>query len=111
MNWVTIYIAGKAGFEKEVTEQLEKSPLRFMPGTLGEDRGVSLFWLPEEVSLRELKKAIGSKVVFKYRLKFSTNLEIIKSEQTEPERLSVREEAMIREMSDWEKSQRFLHSA
>lgn len=111
MNWVTIYIAGKAGFERAVNEQLEKSSLRFMPGTLGEDRGVSLFWLPEETSLRELKKAIGSKVVFKYRLKFSTSLEKIKSEQPEQDHLSVREEAMIREMTDWEKSQRFLHSA
>ena len=34
-----------------------------------------LYWLDENVDLRTLKEAIGSKVIFKYRLNFFTSLE------------------------------------
>jgi hypothetical protein len=74
MNWNTIYIKGKPGFETEVVASLANTTLDIMPGSLAEGENTALFWVGEEISLREVKKAIGGKVVFKFRLKFFKNL-------------------------------------
>jgi hypothetical protein len=34
-----------------------------------------LYWLNDKIELREMKKAVGSKLVWKYRLKFYASLE------------------------------------
>lgn len=80
MGWVTIYITGREDFHKEVGEKLEDSDLRLMPGYTGGsaiEGGLysDLYWVDEKVSLRELKEAIGSKLIWKYRLNFYTSLE------------------------------------
>lgn len=111
MNWVTIYITGKTGFHQEILDSLEDTNLKIMPGTTGSDQNVCLLWIDESVNLRELKKAIGSKVVFKYRLQFFNNLEDIHKEEATSEVLTEGETSMIREMNLWEESQKYKHSA
>ena len=111
MSWNTLYITGKPGFKEEVLESLEDSDLPVMPGSTGNDQDVSLFWIDDSVPLRELKKAIGSKVVFKYRLHFFNSLEELQRQQEKNTSLTPREEAMIREMNEWQTTQNYLHSA
>ncbi|MBX2966743.1 MAG: hypothetical protein KF845_11385 [Cyclobacteriaceae bacterium] len=74
MEWTTVYIAGKPGFKDEVLNNLLKSNFPFMPGSPESD-SLYLLWMDDRHSLRELKKAIGSKTVFKYRLNFYPSLE------------------------------------
>jgi hypothetical protein len=112
MGWTTIYISGKEGFEQEVLKSLRHADIDYMPGSLGVQGGPSLFWLPESLPLREFKKAIGAKTVFRYRLQFFSSLEELeKSLDQRSERLSPREEAMIREMNAWQESRKYRHSA
>jgi hypothetical protein len=78
MNWTTIYIAGRRGFQDEVRDKLEHSDLDFMPGYVDNTTATvshDLYWLNEEIELREMKKAVGGKLVWKYRLKFYSSLE------------------------------------
>ena len=80
MGWVTIYITGREDFHEEVGEKLEDTDLKLMPGYTGGsaiEGGLysDLYWVDEKVSLRELKEAIGSKLIWKYRLNFYTSLE------------------------------------
>lgn len=78
MGWITIYITGKADFREEVRKKLESSDVNFMPGYTGASSEMDthdLYWLDERVDLRNLKLAIGSKLIFKYRLNFFTSLE------------------------------------
>jgi hypothetical protein len=104
MNWNTIYITGKSGFEKEVLHNLENSTVNFMPGSMSELDNFSLFWISDKTSLRSFKKAIGGKTVFKYRLTFYCSLEELNQiqENSQTEKFTPQEESMIREMSDWQ---------
>jgi hypothetical protein len=80
MGWVTLYITGKEDFREEVGKKLEDSDLNVMPGYTGGstvEGGVysDMYWIDEKLKLRDLKEAIGSKMVWKYRLNFYTSLE------------------------------------
>ena len=111
MSWNTIYITGKAGFKEEVSEILEGSDFPVMPGSTGNEQDISLYWIDDSLPLRDFKKAIGSKVLFKFRLQFFSSLEELKNEQEKINSLTPREEAMIREMNEWQITQNYLHSA
>ena len=105
MNWITIYISGKPGFEKEVSENLEGSDFAFMPGSL-EDNGLALYWINERADIRDFKKAIGSKTVFKYRLRFYSSVEeFVESQNNVKFSLFTKEEqALIKKMSSLDKA-------
>src|SRR5687768_1073542 len=80
MGWVTIYITGKGDFRAEAGRKLEDSDLKFMPGYTGGSSGEGdlisdMYWIDEKVNVREVKEAIGSKLIWKYRLRFYTSLE------------------------------------
>ncbi len=105
MEWVTVYIAGKPGFKEEVIKNLEGSKFPYMPGTSENDE-LCLFWMDERASLREFKKAIGSKIVFKYRLQFYKSLEAYHASRNQQESLSPQEQAMIYKMTSWDLNQR-----
>ena len=86
MNWITIYIAGKSDFREAVRKKLDHSTLDFMPGyienSFDEINKHDLYWLEENILLREVKAAIGGKLIWKHRLRFYTSLEeFIKSQQ------------------------------
>ena len=76
MGWTTVYIKGKSGFEEEVLERLNGSDFPFMPGASSE-KGLMLCWIPDTASLRSFKQEIGSKIVFRYRLRFYTTVEAL----------------------------------
>ena len=96
MGWITIYITGKSDFKEEVLRQLEQSRFTFMPGS-SEDRQLSLVWIDERADFREFKKAIGSKTIFKYRLRFYNNVEeFVESKNIKSRnRFTPQEESMI----------------
>lgn len=78
MGWITVYITGKSDFREEVLKKLESSNVNFMPGYTGASADMDthdLYWLDEKVDLRTFKEAIGSKLIWKYRLNFFTSLE------------------------------------
>jgi hypothetical protein len=78
MNWTTLYITGRADFRDEVRDKLADSKLDFMPGYVDGSTGngiYDLYWINEHTKLRQVKEAIGGKLVFKYRLRFYTDLE------------------------------------
>jgi hypothetical protein len=79
MGWVTIYITGREDFREDLREKLDDSDLKVMSGYTGGSDGVDnfsdLYWVDEKIKLREFKEAIGSKLIWKYRLKFFTSLE------------------------------------
>jgi hypothetical protein len=113
LEWVTVYIAGKPGFKEEVLRNLGGSRFPFMPGT-AENDSLCLFWMDERSALRDFKKAIGSKTVFKYRLHFYPSLEkyneAIKTKSDAS--FSLQEKALIYKMSTWEATNRvYRHSA
>lgn len=107
MEWITVYIAGKPGFKDEIIDSLEKSKFPYMPGT-PENDSVCLFWMDERSTLRNFKKAIGSKMVFKYRLQFFASLEkYYESIRTKGEvQFSPQERALISEMTALETGKR-----
>lgn len=109
MSWNTIYITGKPGFKEEVFKALSHTDVPVMPGSTGSHQEESLFWVDESLSLRDFKKAIGSKIFFKYRLKFFTCIEDAQSEQEKNH--SPKEKSMIRDMNEWQSTQNYLHSA
>lgn len=111
MSWNTLYITGKEGFKEKVLESLEDSDLSIMPGSTGNEQDIILLWIDDSLSLRSLKKAIGSKIVFRYRLQFFNTLEEWQKVQGVVTSLTDREEAMIREMNEWQNTRDYLHSA
>lgn len=78
MGWITVYVTGKSDFREEVRRKLEASDVDFMPGYTGGSSDMDtheLYWLDERADLRTFKEAIGSKLIWKYRLQFYTSLE------------------------------------
>ena len=78
MNWTTIYITGRPEFQAEVRKKLEHSNLDFMPGYVDNTTATvthDLYWLNGQTELRVMKEAVGSKLIWKYRLKFYASLE------------------------------------
>lgn len=88
MGWITIYITGKGDFREDVGRKLEDSDLKLMPGYTGGSVGetnliTDMYWIDEKTTLREVKEAIGSKLIWKYRLRFYDSLEsFIESQNT-----------------------------
>lgn len=74
MEWKTVYIIGRKGFFEEVIKNLDKSDITFMSGYQNTDSH-ELVWIPEAMTIREFKEAIGAKTVFRYRLQFFVSLE------------------------------------
>jgi hypothetical protein len=115
MNWNTIYITGKCGFEREVLYHLEHSNVEFMPGSASELDNFSLVWISDKINLKAFKKAISAKTILKYRLKFYSTLEELNQagENKPAEKFTPQEENMIREMSDWQEEHphRYKNSA
>jgi hypothetical protein len=106
MGWVTIYITGKGDFREDVGKKLEDSELNLMPGYTGGSNGEGelvndLYWVDEKIKLRELKEAIGSKLIWKYRLQFYTSLEAFIESQNSKRNsteFTPEESALLKEM-------------
>ena len=76
MEWATLYITGKSDFSHEVRKRLDHARIKYMTGYMGTGNGKhDMYWLDEREDLRDVKEAIGSKVIWKHRLRFYTTLE------------------------------------
>ena len=106
MNWITIYITGKSDFREEVKKKLEHADLNFMPGYVENSTGANvhdLYWIDDQTDLRSLKQAIGSKLIWRYRLRFYDTLEsFIESQNTKKNdtNFTAEELSLIAEMED-----------
>lgn len=105
MSWTTIYVAGKPEFEPQVTHHLERSGFPFLPGYMVGENGLAMYWINEKAKIRDFKKAIGARTIFEYRLRFFPSLEAYHEYEGQKvlPRFTPREEAMIREMNEWQK--------
>ena len=85
MNWTTLYVKGKSDFRGEVRKKLENADINVMPGNIEDSlrkEAHDLYWIDERLDVRTVKEAVGSKLVWKYRLEFFTSLEaFIESEE------------------------------
>ncbi|HYG17725.1 MAG TPA: hypothetical protein VD816_02305 [Ohtaekwangia sp.] len=107
MNWTTIYVTGRAGFQTEVRKKLEHADVNYMPGYIDNSSNRvthDLLWLDDKTDVRVLKEAIGSKIIWKYRLRFYTSLEAFVEAQEKPasdtQGLTAEEWDMIAAMRD-----------
>ena len=113
MSWTTIYIKGSIGFEAEVLRHLEKSGFSFLPGS-AMDNGFTLYWINDRSQLREFKKAITAKTIFKYRLRFYADMAAAQQEvKSNSASLTSKEKEMVKKMSEWQESynRELRHSA
>lgn len=66
-----------------------------------------MFWVPDTITLRSLKIAIGSKLILKYRLHFITNLNNhLNPKKDKSTEFSVSETEMISKMVQLDNEQR-----
>lgn len=105
MGWITIYITGKDDFREDVREKLDGAELRVMPGYLGGSHSgetfADMYWVDEKTKLRQLKEVIGSKLIWKYRLRFYGSLEAFIESQnpkTKASEFTPEENALLAEM-------------
>jgi hypothetical protein len=92
MGWTTLYLTGKSDFRKEVREKIDDSTLKVMSGYTGTmsltGEVHDLYWVDEKIALREFKEAVGSKLIWKYRLQFYPSLEAFIEAQNNNDRSS-----------------------
>jgi hypothetical protein len=104
MGWSTLYITGRSDFREDVLDKLEDSGLSFMPGYTGMSsfnaETHELYWIDEKVKLRQIKEAIGSKLIWKHRLNFYPSLEAFIESQNKKKEARFNDEdlALIEEM-------------
>ncbi|MBX2963022.1 MAG: hypothetical protein KF687_10960 [Cyclobacteriaceae bacterium] len=102
MEWTTAYITGNGSFKDEVLKNLNKSNFPFMPGSPESDN-LYLLWVDDRQTIRDLKKAIGSKTVLKYRLQVFQSLEKYFEnlrDKNQSVNFTPQEEALIRSMTN-----------
>jgi hypothetical protein len=100
MGWITVYVTGNADFREDVLKKLEGSDVNFMPGNTGASSDMDtheLYWLDEKADIRNFKVAIGSKLVWKYRLRFFTSFEaFIESQKNKKKGAELQEDDVMR---------------
>lgn len=81
----TIYITGIKKYKVSIYKGLSKSNLvqnvDYIYGLDGED--YALMWISDTLDLKEFKKAIGSKFVWKHRMRFYNTYEETRPKVTE----------------------------
>ncbi len=100
MNWIPLYIVGNDGFCEEVRKKINQSNSGLMHGYAGgTEEGYDLYWMDENTNIRTIKELIGSKLIWKYRLRFMELEAFIQSQhQQDSSPLSKEELARIEDM-------------
>ena len=96
MSWITVYIKGRKSFRKEVLAKLERT---WLLGNEDVNNDLLMYWIEDASKLKSLKTAIGSKLIFKYRLHFFTDLDFhLKAEKRQSTEFSTVETEMMTTM-------------
>lgn len=105
--WEMMYISGRPGFYPALLRHLQTSHFPFLPGS-AEGNAVAAIWINQDSSVKDLKYAIGSKLIFKYRLRFYANHAELSGlrDQNDVKSFTRQEREMIREMIAREEMQR-----
>jgi hypothetical protein len=73
----TVYVKGQTHYKKYVRKSLSKSKLRegldFIEGLGSNEFG--LFWINEKMKVRDFKRAVGARTIWKFRVKFYESFE------------------------------------
>jgi hypothetical protein len=69
VKWVGMYVTGRFGFDNKVVHYLKKLDISFMTGSFCAT-DTYLFWIPDDFDLNSFKRKIGSRCIFKHRLRF-----------------------------------------
>ena len=96
----TIYIVGNPGFVELHRKRLDDSS-RFLRGQATieiPEKEVQLFWVHNKSELKKLKMAIGSDLIWKYRLRFYYELEEFTDHQEEKIEMSADEKALMKKV-------------
>ena len=104
MSWVTVYLRGRKSFQQEVLAKLEQSWLEqsWLAESHEANNDLLIFWIEHTSRLRSLKLAIGSKLIFKYRLHFFTDLDMhLKAEKMQSAEFSTEVTEMVTGILRW----------
>src|SRR5689334_20644239 len=69
---MALYVTGRPGFDQKVARCLKKLKVNFLTGSFSAT-STYLFWIPDQFDLDKFKGKIGSRRMFKYRLRFFSN--------------------------------------
>ena len=69
VKWVGMYVTGRLGFDQKMERYLKRHDISFMTGSFSAT-STYLFWIPDDFDLDSLKRKIGSRRIFKHRLRF-----------------------------------------
>ena len=96
MDWTTLYIKGRPGFKPFTLARLKRVILH---GSSLPDQDVLMVWTRKSHSLRSIKEVIGAEAVFRYRLRFFTDLnEYLEPKGADNLPLTVRESDLLQKM-------------
>lgn len=96
----TIYIVGNPGFAELHHKRLDDNS-RFLRGQVNVEipgKEVQLLWVHHRKALKELKKAIGAELIWKYRLRFYFELEEFTERLQEKQEMSAEEKKLMKKM-------------
>lgn len=85
MAWKTLYVTGRSGFDLELVNRLKRSGEDFLTGSFN-SQGTYLFWISDNFALRSLKKVIGGKAIFKFRMRFFQRIDAFVAYQEKDKR-------------------------
>jgi hypothetical protein len=100
MAWRTLYVAGREGFNHVLTEGLHESGEDYLTGSFNSD-GTYLFWVTDTFDLDNLKSTIGSRKLFKFRIRFFTDIDMFKwfmTRSARSHRFTAAQEQMFRDL-------------
>ncbi|GHN00123.1 hypothetical protein WSM22_16120 [Cytophagales bacterium WSM2-2] len=96
----TIYIVGNPGFVALHHKRLDDNS-KFLRGQVSIEvpgKEVQLFWVHDHSTLKELKRAIGADLIWKYRLRFYLDLEEFTYPHEETVELNADEKALMKKV-------------
>jgi hypothetical protein len=101
MSWITLYVSGRTGIELQLNRFMTKSGSDFLSGTVNE-QGLLLYWVKQDFQLHKMKVAIGSKLLFRFRMRFFFSADTFTTARSKNKRLpyfTEDQEQMFREMN------------
>ena len=96
----TIYIVGNPGFAELHRRRLDDTS-KYLRGQVSVEipgKEVQLFWVHDRRELKDLKRAIGAELIWKYRLHFYFELEEFTDHPEENSELSPDEKKLMKKV-------------